>query len=319
MRRIERLINLIAALLDTERPMTAAQIRAEIAGYGQDNDDAFRRSFERDKEALRSMGIPLELRSTGLLGDTEDAYIIPKDKYYLPDLDLEPEELAALRIAADAVMSGGDQAGAGLMKLSVGSPDETWGAPRVVWGADLAAEQPLLGPLYSSILDRKRISFSYARPEGAVQTRTVESYGLVHRRGNWYLVGRDVDRDDERSFKVSRIQGGIETLVEGYEIPDSFDAQAYVAREPWEIGGDEPTSAVVRFDPALAWWPAQNMPEATSRSSDDGGVEVELPVANIEALVSWALSFGDEVEILEPASARDALRAHLTGFLEEAR
>jgi proteasome accessory factor B len=64
MQRIERLLNLIAALLDSARPMTAEEIRSRIAGYDQANHEAFRRAFERDKDALRGMGIPLEVRST---------------------------------------------------------------------------------------------------------------------------------------------------------------------------------------------------------------------------------------------------------------
>src|SRR3990170_3791186 len=99
MRRIERLINLIAALLDSRRPMTAAEIRERIAGYQNENFEAFRRSFERDKAELREMGIPIEV-----VKDTDDvdAYTIPPGKYYMPDLDLQPDELAALKLAADA-------------------------------------------------------------------------------------------------------------------------------------------------------------------------------------------------------------------------
>src|ERR671919_1957396 len=76
MRRIERLINLIAALLEARHPMTAEDIRQSIAGYEQSSREAFRRSFERDKEALRAMGIPLELTPDPATGT--DAYHIPK-------------------------------------------------------------------------------------------------------------------------------------------------------------------------------------------------------------------------------------------------
>src|ERR671916_3228940 len=127
MRRIERLVNLIAALLETLRPLTAEDIRHQVAGYGGTSLEAFRRSFERDKETLRDMGVPLEIVPTDAFSEQADGYIIPKDKYYLPELDLEPEELAALKLAADAVMSGGDQAGAGLMKLSIDVGDDSLG------------------------------------------------------------------------------------------------------------------------------------------------------------------------------------------------
>src|SRR5688500_18264737 len=161
MRRIERLINLIAALLETRRPLTAEEIRDRIAGYDQSSHEAFRRAFERDKEALRSMGIPLETRALSAFGDDPDGYIIPKDKYYLPELDLAPDELAALRLAAGALIGAGQAAEAGILKLSVDAAAETPAPPRVTWGADLDAEQPMLGPLYAAVSDRTPVSFDY--------------------------------------------------------------------------------------------------------------------------------------------------------------
>ena len=211
MRRIERLINLIAALLETERPMTAEEIRTSIAGYDQASHEAFRRAFERDKEALRAMGIPLELRSTDPFAETADAYIIPKARYYLPEPDLEPDEIAALRIAADAVLGAGEEAEAGLMKLSLDATSSPWTGPRVVWGADLAAEEPNLGPLYSAILDRTPVSFDYeGARSGEATRRAIEPYGLVHRRGHWYVVGRDTRDGETKSFKLSRFSGRFE-------------------------------------------------------------------------------------------------------------
>src|SRR5688572_25565964 len=172
MRRIERLINLIAALLETRRPLTAEEIRERIAGYDQSSHEAFRRAFERDKEALRSMGIPLETRALSAFGDDPDGYIIPKDKYYLPELDLEPDELAALRLAAAALVGVGREAESGLLKLSVDAAAESLPSPRVTWGADLNAEQPLLGPLYSAVSERAPITFGYRTSGGDDSTRT---------------------------------------------------------------------------------------------------------------------------------------------------
>src|SRR5918999_6199852 len=174
MQRIERLLNLIAALLDSARPMTAEEIRQRIAGYDQPNHEAFRRAFERDKEALRNMGIPLEVVPTDPFADQADGYIIPKDKYYLPDIDLEPDELAALRIAAQAVLGAQEQAGTGLLKLLVADEGGGVGPGRVSWGADLAAEQPALGPIYSALLERAPISFEYTTANGPTTTRNVE-------------------------------------------------------------------------------------------------------------------------------------------------
>ena len=317
MRRIERLINLIAALLETSRPMTAEQIRDEIAGYGdQPNFEAFRRAFERDKEALRAMGIPVEVVETDPLGGEAEGYIIPKSKYYLPELDLEPDELAALRLAGQAMITGEEQAEGGLMKLSVDDAGAPWTGARVTWGADVAAEQPLLGPLYSAWMDRVPLSFTYRSAAGEEKKRQVEPYGLVHRKGNWYLVGRDRDRDGIRAFKVSRLSGQLVRLDGSYTIPPGFKASDHLSGEAWEIGNTTET-ATVRFDTDLVWWVEQNMPQLERKEIADG-VELEMPFANLDALISWALGFGDQVEIVAPPEARAALREHLSSVLEGA-
>ncbi|MGH2806269.1 MAG: helix-turn-helix transcriptional regulator [Actinomycetota bacterium] len=314
-RRIERLINLIAALLETERPLTAEQIRDRIAGYDQPNQEAFRRAFERDKDALRTMGIPLELRPTGVMGQDVEGYIIPKEKYYLPELDLEPDELAALKLAAETVVGGSSVAESGLMKLSVDAPGTSWSGPRVVWGADVAAEQPLLGPLYEALLDRAPVTFEYETATGDASERTVEPYGLVHRSGHWYVVGRDSVRDAVRSFKVSRIKPDVSKGSATFDIPESFDARAHLAGEPWEIGEQTATQAEVRFDPALAWWPEQNLAGLEQTTVSDGAVHVQMPVANVDAFVSWVIGFADQVEVVEPAEVREAVARQIERFV----
>ncbi len=314
MRRIERLINLIAALLESRRPMTAEEIREQIAGYDQANYDAFRRAFERDKEALRTMGIPLEVVPTDPFVDQADGYTIPKDKYYLPDLDLEPDELAALQIAAQAVLGVQEQAGSGLLKLSVADGGGGIRPGRISWGADLAAEQPALGPLYAALLERRAISFDYETVDGSTSSRRVEGYGLVHRRGNWYLVGRDIDRGEQRTFRVSRIKGAIDETGASYQIPADFNAEDYVAREPWETGAEEVT-AVVRFDAPLRWWVEQNLVDHPQQETEDGAVEVQVDVANADAFVSWIIELGEGVEIVAPDSLRRRLCERIAPFV----
>jgi proteasome accessory factor B len=320
MRRIERLINLIAALLETSRPLTADEIREEIAGYGdQPTFEAFRRAFERDKEALRAMGIPVEVVEIDPLGGEPEGYTIPKSKYYLPALDLEPDELAALRIAGQAMMTGEEQAEGGLMKLSVDDSGAPWSNARVTWGTDVAAEQPLLGPLYSALIDRVPVAFTYRAASGEEKKRDVEPYGLVHRKGNWYLVGRDRERDAIRAFKVSRIAGNVSKRDGDYEIPKGFNALDHLSGEAWEIGSGTRETATVRFDVDLAWWVEQNMPQLELKPVEDGSVEAEMPFANLDALISWAIGFGDHIEIVSPEEARTAMREQISSTLEAIR
>ena len=264
------------------------------------------------------MGIPLETVASGqdVMGDQPDSYIIPKERYYLPQLDLEPDEMAALRLASDAVLGGAENVAAGFAKLSVDSAPASFTRPRVVWGADVAVEQPLLGPLYAAILDRSPVTFGYRSSGGEEQQRALEPYGLVHKRGNWYVVGRDIDRDGVRAFRVSRITSGVQSRDGSYDVPEGFDAASHLGGEPYEVGSDEPTTAVVRFSPSLGWWAEQNIPNATARPRDDGSLDVEIPVGNIDALVSWVIGFGSDIEILSPDKARSALIAHLAPSLD---
>lgn len=318
MRRIERLINLIIALLETRVPMTAEQIRTRIAGYDQPSFEAFRRAFERDKEALRAMGVPLVVRKVNPLDEHSDGYIIPKDRYYLPQLDLEPDELAALRIAMEAVLGPGDQAESGWLKLSVDAESAPQTSPRVMWGADLDADQPILGTLYEAQLERRPVRFTYRASSGQESTRSVEPYGLVNRRGHWYLVGRDLDRAAERSFRLSRVQGQVEVLEGSYVVPKGFEAERHLPADAWEIG-EEPVEAVLRFDPSMRWWAEQNLPGLDSREGPEGSLDVTLTVANLDALVSWALGFGERIDILSPGHARRRLLERLEPLLAGAR
>ena len=312
MRRIERLINLIAALLDSPRPMTADEIREQIAGYQGTSQSAFRRNFERDKETLRAMGIPLELRTLDPFGVDPDGYTIPKDRYYLPELDVEPDELAALRIAADAILGSNEIAEAGLMKLAAESDGLPAAGPRIAWAADLAAEQPLLAAVYTAVAERETIRFAYrASGQDEARDRTVEPYSLVHRRGHWYIVGRDIDRDAVRAFKVERVAGSITPTGGTYSVPESFDAAAHLGGEAWEVGPDEPEPATVRFSPGMRWWAEQNLHGSAQREAPGGGLDVDLPVSNLDALISWVIGFAGEVQIVTPESARDQMRAHL--------
>lgn len=318
MRRIERLINLVAALLETTRPMSADDIRNNIAGYGEAASfEAFRRMFERDKESLRNIGIPLEVVPLDSYEDRRDGYIIPKARYYLPEIDFEPDEVAALRIVAQSLVRGGDQAEAGVLKLSIDNPGGGWSGPRLRWGADLAAEEPALGPLYSAVLDRVPVAFRYrsARAEGS-SPREVEGYGLLHRWGHWYLVGRDRADDVVKSFKVARIEKAVRRLEGSYEVPADFDASEHLAGEAFTVG-DEQIKATIRFAPTMRWWAEQNMSAAPSHEGPDGSLDVEMKVGNLDALVSWLIELGPGVEIVSPPEARSHLLEHLKTYLTE--
>jgi proteasome accessory factor B len=318
MNRIERLINLVAALLETSHPMTADDIREKIAGYDQETDQAFRRALERDKQELRDMGIPIETVATDPFDSTPDGYVIDKGSYYLQTPDLAPDELAALKIAADAVL-GGDDAAAGFMKLSMSTPVAPWGGPRMIVAADVSAEQPVLGPLYAALIARKRVRFDYTNAAGESSRRNLEIYGLVHRKGRWYAVGGDADRSAVRSFKISRISSRVTQLDDSYAIPEGFDAAAHLPREAWDLDAGETGPATLRFTASMRWWAEQNMSELERAEGPDGALDIVMPVANIEALLGFVISFSGDVEIVAPPEARSRLLEHLATFIEAQR
>ena len=321
MRRIERLINLIAALLEARRPMSAEEIRSRIAGYAQDTHEAFRRAFERDKEALRAMGIPLELRPLDPLTDGEQGYTISKERYYLPDLDLEPNELAALAIATETLIDrSGHPAASGLLKLSVSHDAATASAPRPVARADIAVGDPRLGVIYAAVVDRRRIAFAYEDARGRRSHRRVEPWALVHRAGHWYLSGRDIAIAERRTFKVARISGEIKQLQGSqggsYEVPRRDEATASIGAEAWELGADEVAEVRVRFEPETRWWAEQNLAHLSWMETTDGRLEVRMPTANVEALLSWVIGWGGAVAVVWPPHVRRRLVDHLSPWLE---
>jgi predicted DNA-binding transcriptional regulator YafY len=318
MRRIERLINLIAALLEARRPMTADEIRARIAGYGQEGHEAFRRAFERDKEALRAMGIPLELRSLDPLTQ-EQGYIIPRERYYLPDLDLEPDELAALAVATETLAGRGDDAASGLLKLAVSGELAPGSPPRSVARADVGVGDPRLGALYSALLEGRRVEFAYTDARGRRSDRRVEPWSLVHRAGHWYLIGRDVVAGERRTFKVTRMGEGVSVVEGAYEVPKGAEAAGAIGAEPWEFGGDALAGVRVRFDAATRWWAEQNLAHLDVAEAGDGALEVAMPTGNAEALLDWVIGWSGAVTISAPEDLRRRLMDHLRPWLEPSR
>ncbi|HEX2053895.1 MAG TPA: WYL domain-containing protein [Actinomycetota bacterium] len=316
-RKSERLLNLIVMLLETSQPVTAEQIHRTIPGYGQDSWDSFKRMFERDKEELREMGIPVELSSLDPW-DTEQGYRIPKDRYYLPDLELEPDELAALWLAAGLLrMTDPGPARTALMKLTEGEPPPPGG--NLSWlTADLGLAAPHLSVALESVAAKKKVTFAY-RSKDRVGTRQVDPYGLSHRRGKWYLVGRDDRSGEVRSFRLDRVEGTIRLTHPSrpgpeFEIPEDFVLQGYVDRPPF-MQGAVPEKAKVRFDPSTAWWVERSSPWLRLDYSDDGSAVAEVEVTDDSGFVSWLLWFGEGAEVLEPQHLRDLTRQRLEAIV----
>lgn len=299
MRRVlERLLNLLAFLRTTGRPATAETIRFTIAGYDTDNDIAFRRMFERDKEMLRSMGVPL---STVELEDNTVGYLLKSTAYEMPDPGLTEEERAAIWLASRmARMDGVGAAEGALYKLGGVSS-----RPGSHLGADLGSEREALGFLFAAISDRAPVGFRHRDKD-----RRVDPYGVLHQRGHWYLVAGTAD--GVRSFRVDRGSGWHRLGEAGsFTRPPDLDLRSAVPLHPWEPG-EEQVTATVRFDDDILWWVQRQVPGAQWRAVEGGG-EVDLAIGNTDALVSWVLEFGPRAEIVGPAQVRAALVERVSG------
>ena len=210
-RKTERLLGLVVCLLSTRRYLTAEQIRAAVPGYPE-NEDLFKRMFERDKEDLRDLGVPLE---TGLNNpfDDEAGYRVRQQAYQLPELHLEADEAAVLGLAA-RVWQRAELAGAAagaLLKLRAAGVDSTVDVPHQTdIEPRLGTREPAFGQLWEAVRDRRPVTFEYrAAGRSVPQRRELEPWGVVNRKGRWYVAGLDRGRQATRVFRLSRISGPV--------------------------------------------------------------------------------------------------------------
>ncbi|MDQ3782142.1 MAG: WYL domain-containing protein [Actinomycetota bacterium] len=301
---IERILNLLAFLLTVDRPVTADEIRMTVAGYDRGNDEAFRRTFERDKDLLRRLGVRLELRPTDAW-EVEHGYSVRPASDF-PDPGLTDDERAALWIAAQVVRMGGRSSGPDAMFKLGGTPLVPAGEPLA---ADLGTSEEDLAEVFVAVSERRHLAFAYRGRD-----RVVAPYGLAHRRGHWYLIGPE--RDDSR-IKVFRLDRAAPVRATGpaagFARPDGFSAASFIPEAPWEAGDATETVAVVRIDPDLAWWAERQLHDRnTVTRLADGGIEASLRVVNPDALIGWVLSFEDGAEIVGPPGLRQRFIERVT-------
>jgi proteasome accessory factor B len=233
----------------------------------------------------------------------EQGYRIPPDEYYLPSLDLTPEEQAALHVAVTAVrLEGGAAPAETLWKLG-GREGEAAHA--------LAAlpTVPALPALFDAYRTRSMVTFAYRG-----DARHVDPWGILFRRGHWYVIGHDHDRHEQRSFRVDRIEGDVDAGPPGaFEPPASLEPGAVLRDEPWQYGEEDVVAAGVLVDASQAGAVVDQVGEAAVRERrDDGSVVLELPVTNTAAFRSFVLGLLDAAEVVDPP----ALRAEMVAWLE---
>ncbi|MDP9022003.1 MAG: WYL domain-containing protein [Actinomycetota bacterium] len=304
--KVERLINLTVALLETRRPLTLAEIRRDVAGYHHDDPESARRMFERDKNDLRQLGVPIETRPVDPLGP-DVGYLIDPDAYALQPVELSAEEVAALSIAVQ--VTGEEAARPGLAKVATRAPDPA-AVPTPPARIDVGGDA--LDGVADAVVERRSVGFGYRTASGAASTRMVDPYGVVQRRGAWYLVGRDHDRDAVRAFRMDRLTTAPEVASEphAYTTPADLDLAAHVAGPVGEM-----IAAVVAFAPGVVWEIAARG-GVSQGTRDDGWVVARFDDVDPQRFLPWVLTFGAHAEVLAPPELRADARTRLRDLLE---
>jgi proteasome accessory factor B len=298
--RLERLTNLVATLLDTRRPLPLEELVDVVPGYPPDKA-SYRRQFERDKDTLRGIGIPVQTEPLDALGP-EVGYRIHPDEYYLPALALTAEEQAALHVAVTAVRLEGGAGPEALWKLG-GLEGEAATAVAAL------PSVPELSVLFDAYRERAPVTFSYRD-----ERRRLDPWGIIFRRGHWYVVGHDHDRADERAFRIDRVEGPVETGPSGtVERPEGVDPASLLRDDPWRFGDEEPVTARVLVDAPQAPGVVHQVGDhSVVERRADGSVVLGLPVTNVAAFRSFVVGLLDGAEVLDPPE----LRADVIGWLE---
>ncbi|MDQ1672569.1 MAG: proteasome accessory factor [Frankiaceae bacterium] len=318
-RKLERLLNLTLCLMASSRYLTVREIAELVEGYepgeSADSEVAFRRMFERDKEELRDLGVPLET-GTPRSYDDEVGYRIPRRDYALPDLHLDPDEAAALGLAARLWSSASlatASAGA-LRKLRAAGIDLQTGPAGLEPRVDVT--EPAFEPCLTAVREGRAVRFRYRRSGSAdAAERVVEPWGVVSWHGRWYLVGHDRDRDDARVFRLSRVDGAVRTVGPAGVVvrPEGIDLTRAVAdAEPQHLPEQ---TARLRLREGTGWslrraFPAEPGPVA----SDDPDV-LTIVFRDVERLADQLVGLGSDVAVLEPPELQQSVERRLEGAL----
>jgi proteasome accessory factor B len=240
--------------------------------------------------------------------------VIPKEKYYLPEIEFEPGELVALLVASQ---SGGQDPAAesGARKLLYGADGGVLaglGGGPLASGSD--ARSNLVHAVAEAAQELRRVRFSYRTSQGRTGERDVDAWAMVFRAGHWYLVGHDRERGDVRAFRLSRMEGEIADAGPGSAPPADFRAADHVEAGPWVAAGDD--RAVVLFSPERAWFAEAQFPGARVVGiEDDGWVALEVPMADEGAFAAMLLEYGPDARVRSPTSLRDAMISRLEALL----
>jgi len=323
----ERLFSLVLALLSTESGLTKSEILANVQGYRQryapgGDNASLERQFERDKDDVRELGIPLEtIETPGSAGNNQTLrYRIPKGEYDLPlDVRFTPDESALLSLAAMAWREGAlsaDSRRALLKVRSAGSEDDD-GDGAGVLGVDayaprLRARDAAFEPLRSALDRAAAVRFDYITPgQHEPRRRELAPLALVQHGGRWMLAAHEFASGSEKNYLLSRIVGPV--------------VQYEAGRHPAPAGAGERALAeleriwarrTARIRVVAGSDAERRLARRRDTVEDDDGVLV-LHHVDPQILAEELAAFGPEVRVLEPADLRERVRARLRDLVAD--
>ena len=312
---VERLVNLAFYLAEAREPVSAERIRVEVAGYASGQDqDAFLRMFERDKDSLRDAGFAIIANDAG-------SYLIDRAATFAADIELLPEEAAAVRAAGTALLNDPSFPFASDLRLALAKIASAVDGGQVCSAARLADEEPQRqGESVALLADaaerRKRVTFGYINSRGQSAPHAIEPYGLFLHDGRWYAVGRDAAKDETRTYTVARMSdievSAARPKSADFERPTDFDVAGF-SRLAFQYGPlAEEFEAAIRFVPSAAWRAAALAGDhGALERTPDGGALWRIPARDRARLLRFVVENGPGLPELFQAGDHGEHHAHV--------
>jgi proteasome accessory factor B len=302
----ERLVNLVVALMATEQGLTKDTILTSVSGYREQGEsgaskDALEKMFERDKESLRGLGVPIE--TIGDYADPDDLrearYRVPTSEYELPeDIEFTPAEVALLDLAgamwSQSSLSADARSGLRKLRAQGIEVDE----PIIGYSPRITLREAAFAPLQQAIEQSRVVTFPYLKPgESAPRVRRIRPLALVAYEGRWHVYGFDLDADDHRTFLLSRVVGPVEaTRV-------AFDPALRDGAGDRAVAGLDALAA--RQSALLEVNPGSEASLRLGRRARPAEQGIRVPFVDVHILADELASYGPEVRVVEPAALRD--------------
>lgn len=306
-----RLFELVFVLMSAVQPITRRQIIDLVSEYRETGDGpTLQRMFERDKQTLRELGMNLETSET----DGGEAYRLRDRSFTLPEIDFTPQERAMLTLAgrvwSENAMARESQDA--LRKLAAAGV-ELDAAPSLAFQPSVSAREHAFQPLWEATARRRRVRFSYRTSTGTTSERHVEPWMLGSRSGSWYLIGFDRDRQERRSFKLSRITS--EPRAEGpdasYEVPE-IDRAALLASLAPAPGTQQAVLAIRgEYAPMLRRRGRPMVVVGDGPELPEGYRTYEVPFNREADLAAEVATHGADVLVVSPPALRETVIDHL--------